>query len=234
MSQFQLKIKLDGVKGPGHFFRRMFADLTDELPMPNALFWRDEEGETINRFPEIRWIGGQDGPTIIATEDHIDVLTQATANLTKASLKAVGKGSIEARMSDINMSVTDTICSYVVPSMVLHSSYAVREAFMAADDMVRRQMVKEAFVKTLRQECEIWGVDDSPLNECENQIFIQQVNVLSTAPVGNTAPKVGRGLPRVRVQVLMPVKLKGRWQVGRLKSKGHGVINHDRANGGKR
>jgi hypothetical protein len=227
MAQFQLKIKLPGISGAGHFFRRMFAELTDEFPMPNVLFWRNKDGSTISRVPEIRWIGGKDGPTLIATEAHIDALTDAMTNLTKASLKAVGKGCLDVRNAPMDLTVEDTICSYVVPSMVLHGSYAVREKFMAANEMNRRQIVKEAFVKTLRQECEVWGVDDSPLNECENQIFIQQVNVLSTAPVGNISPKVGRGLPRVRVQVLMPIKLTGRWQVGRLKSKGHGVLNRD-------
>lgn len=208
-------------------FYRGFLARSGQKKLPNILFWREENGQSICETPMIRWVASHKGFSIVASEEYEDLLNETSSQLMAELLQSeLNEFKVSRYTRVVNIEEVDDLLTYKADRVLYDASPKKVKEFMEADEAGRKELLEEYLKKELIREAECWDADDSFFNECEKHIRVSQVKMLAPAKVKDKATReVKRMISRYAIRFTMPIRLTGTWQVGRQRSKGYGVIH---------
>lgn len=218
MDQHLLKITLPHSQA---IFPAEFRELLAKIPnLPNALFHRDEAGETINHIPGIRVVGGAGWVGIVADEENEPLLRMATAPAIMAVSNKLGVACpvvIERRK--FALMPIQTVKRYYVREMVIKKGLRGTPTKEHVDEIVARRIVE-----SIERTCARYGWD-CPTAEAMG-IVVDQTDHKALRLVTTTGI-TNQYVALLNTTVYMHLDLDGIWFAGNLTARGYGRIIAD-------
>lgn len=198
-------------------FREMLAKVPS---MPNALFHRDKEGETLNERPGIRVAGAVGWVGLVADEENKMLLREATGAAILAVSERTGRScDVKIEEHDFNIKPTNEPRMYWIREMVIKRRTNARTQDVST-------LVQARTLSSIEAICEKYGFD-CPTAE---QLDIQTVEVVHDRGMRlqTTTGVTNMWVTLVDTRVMIHADLAGHWFVGNLTSRGYGRIIKDR------
>lgn len=198
--------------------RQMVAALDMKSP---ALFARGPDGITQN-YPGVCFVGGPTWVGATADPEHKDVLMANLGYILLEVNKYMGQPcpfNVESRVFDIER--TQYPLNYRVFNMAIKSRSQTRRTKEPIE------LVTEAIYKSIEQTCIHYGLD------CPEQDELGLMNVVIDRHHGmllkTSYTDKGEYVGRFNASFSLHADLKGVWQLGNIKARGHGMVQRNRA-----
>lgn len=213
--QTLLRIGLpDGMRVYPSQFREMLAKIPD---LPNALFHRDESGQTINERPGVRVAGAVGWVGLVADQDNEKLLREATGAAILAVSKHTGKACpVQIEEHDFGLKLTDEPRMYWVREMVLKRKHPRA----VAQDI--ETLVRDRVLSSIEANCDKYAIE-CPTAE---QLGIETVEIVHQRGLRlqTTTGVTNMFVTLVDAVIMVHADLDGMWFVGNLTSRGYGRI----------
>lgn len=235
----------------GAVVRKWFTSRGDG-DLPKSLFWRDEDGETLNDFSSVRWGGGMGIGRVMAIGDayQSDLLaaTPAMLSILADSLGRVPK--LEIKRHNVFARIASRPWVYTIRDLVFTKTPQDWDEFMKADAPARARIIttviKDSFTgigklnsrqalfsdtKESKNQCESIGVDtpDGFFIKLDPECVKDEVNIRPVRVAGIDNDEAGSSLTLRRASFASNLRLSPvGWAAGRLAHKGFGYIGRAR------
>jgi hypothetical protein len=198
-------------------FREMLAKVPN---MPNALFHRDEDGETLNDRPGIRMVGAVGWVGIVADEENKMLLREATGAAILAVTERTGRScDVKIEEHDFGITQTEEPRVYWVREMVLKRKAKARAQAVET-------VIEDKALTSIEAACEKYGMD-CPTAE---QLGIKTVEIVRERGMRlqTTSGVTNMWVTLVDAKVMIHANLQGHWFLGNLTSRGYGRVIQER------
>jgi hypothetical protein len=213
--QTVLRIGLpDGMRLYPSQFREMLAKIPE---LPNALFHRDEKGQTINERPGIRVAGATGWVGLIADENCSKLLREAAG----AAILAVG--GYTGRPCPVQIEEFDfNLKRLMEPKIYWIREMAIKRMRPRALAMDTESLIAERTLKSIEAACDMYGIECPTVDE----LGIKTVEVVHEQGlrVQTTNGPTNLFCTLVDAKVMIHGDLEGFWFVGNFTSRGYGRI----------
>ena len=195
--------------------RKLAAASNDELP--SWFFGRDETGNTIKDFPQIRFLGGRRALRLVAFgKDSSDRLASLMPALFKLVNRVAGT-AVPVRLNEYDVSAKpgyQRLYHVNAPMLTRRGDRRERYANDAAPE-ARMAHLRKRIVHGLSRQAEFFGLDFPSEDE---------IDIIECGDYRAKRVHDGFGYGVQYAVVGMPVELSGVWQTGLLLSHGHGTV----------
>ncbi len=194
-----------------------FRELLAKVPgLPNALFHRDDQGETINGKPPIRTVGGASWVGLVADPGEEELLRLAVGPAIMAVTKEVGSPCpVQVERREFGLEPADAPKPYFVREIVVKRGMVKEGADIPA-------LIKARIEDSVETICANNGFD-CPTREAMG-IYVHEVTGVKGLRLQTTAGVTNRYVGLANARILINADLKGFWSVGSLTSRGYGRL----------
>lgn len=228
MEQAVLRIALPDEAGYKHgsYYRGLLSELSSQS-LPSELYWRDALGKEILDRPGIRWMGGYKGVIINVTPEYEDLIVDSVPSLMKVLRKAGIKHTVEVSGNEIDVvECSDGLKEYCIPSLCTDMLPTRLAEFESASVEQKKATISAYIADQLVIEAEAWGVDPSVIELNKRYVKVHQLQSRSSIKYTDSDGEYKRSSRVFKVNISAPFELCGRWQVGKLLSKGFGEVRY--------
>jgi len=195
-----------------------FRELLSKVPdLPNALFHRDESGQTINARPSLRVVGGQAWVGLLANPGQERLLRDAVGPAIIAISNYTGLAcKVEMETLDYDLRASDEPTVYWIREM------AIKRRHPRAMSLDIETLIAERTLGAIEAACLDAGID-CPTAE---QLGIQTLEAIRPRGMQllTTTGLTKEFVTLVDARVMLHGKLNGMWFAGNLTSRGYGRI----------
>lgn len=219
MKQSLLRIKLpDGVLLYPSQFRVLVAKQIGFAP---ALFHRADNGQTLNRVPDVRFVGGKGWVGILFDNTAEHLLYEVMGQTVRAVQTATGR-VVAAQVEELDLGAyaSPYPIEYWVREMTIKTRNPKRQLARQGDDITT--LVESVLLSGLARQAAATGVDlpsDDQLGLSVVEITKRQPLQLQTS-YGLTSEYV----LMVNAKISVFAKLTGMWFAGNLTTRGYGRL----------